>query len=112
MVYHGVDIGESCHTDPSGRSGRKDLPIARVHQGYVATRRIAVDKYAVVAWLDLRAYGLGDDPARVLLERGRVALEPGSHFGRQGAGHARLNFGTTGDLLTEVVDRMATAIGT
>jgi cystathionine beta-lyase len=61
-----------------------------------------------LAWLDLSAYGLGDDPARVLLERGRVALEPGPHFGRQGAGHARLNIGTSRALLTEAVDRMAT----
>lgn len=63
-----------------------------------------------LAWLDLRAYDLGGDPARVLLERGRVALQPGPHFGRQGTGHARLNFGTTRALLTETVDRMATAL--
>jgi len=44
------------------------------------------------------------------LERGRVALEPGPHFGRQGFGHARLNMGTTRALLTETVDRMATAL--
>ena len=63
-----------------------------------------------LAWLDLAAYGLGDDPARVLLERGRVALEPGVGFGRGGAGFARLNIGTSRALLTEAVDRMATAL--
>jgi cystathionine beta-lyase len=63
-----------------------------------------------LSWLDLSAYGLGDDPARVLLERGRVALEPGPHFGRQGAGFARLNIGTSRALLTEAVDRMAAAL--
>lgn len=60
-----------------------------------------------LAWLDLTAYRLGDDPARVLLERGRVALESGLHFGRQGAGHARLNIGTSRALVTEAVDRIA-----
>jgi cysteine-S-conjugate beta-lyase len=65
-----------------------------------------------LAWLDLRAYGVGDHPATLIRERGRVALEPGLAFGRQGAGHARLNFGTTRTLLTEAVDRMATALGT
>ena len=65
---------------------------------------------SVLAWLDLRAYGLGADPARGLLDRGRVALEPGPHFGRQGTGHARLNFGTTRALLTETVDRLVLAL--
>lgn len=63
-----------------------------------------------LAWLDLRAYGLGDDPAAVLLDRGRVALQRGPDFGAEGAGFARLNFGTSRALLTEAVDRMATAV--
>jgi cysteine-S-conjugate beta-lyase len=64
-----------------------------------------------LAWLDFRPYGLGSDPAATLLDRGRVGLEPGPHFGRQGAGHARLNIGTSRALLTEAVDRMAAAVG-
>ena len=63
-----------------------------------------------LAWLDLRAYGLGDHPATAIRERGRVALEPGLAFGRQGAGHARLNFGTTRDLLTEAVARLVSVL--
>ena len=63
-----------------------------------------------LAWLDLRACGLGDHPATAIRERGRVALEPGLAFGRQGAGHARLNFGTTRDLLTESVTRLASVL--
>ena len=41
-----------------------------------------------LAWLDCRALGLGDDPAAAFLERGRVALSPGPHFGEQGNGFA------------------------
>lgn len=63
-----------------------------------------------LAWLDLRAYGAGTDPAVRVLDRGRVALQPGPLFGRPGAGHARLNFGTTRDLLVETVDRLATGL--
>lgn len=63
-----------------------------------------------LAWLDCRGLGLGDDPAAVFLERGRVALSPGSDFGIQGAGFARLNIGTSPELLAEAVRRMATAI--
>ena len=64
-----------------------------------------------LAWLDCRELGLGDDPARTFLQRGRVALSPGPTFGRQGAGFARLNVGTSAALLTEAVDRMSAAAG-
>ncbi|MFG2636571.1 MalY/PatB family protein [Streptomyces sp. NPDC048362] len=63
-----------------------------------------------LAWLDCRALGLGDDPARVFLDRGRVALSPGPPFGTGGAGHARLNLATTPEILTEGVRRMAAAL--
>jgi cysteine-S-conjugate beta-lyase len=62
-----------------------------------------------LAWLDCTALGLGDDPAKLFLERGRVALVPGHAFGRQGAGFARLNIGTSRALVTEAVRRMAAA---
>jgi cystathionine beta-lyase len=63
-----------------------------------------------LTWLDCRATGLGDDPAAVFLERGRVALETGLRFGAQGAGFARLNVGTTPDLVEEAVRRLAAAL--
>jgi cysteine-S-conjugate beta-lyase len=63
-----------------------------------------------LAWLDCRGLAAGDDPAAVFLERGRVALSPGPDFGSQGKGFARLNMGTSPDLLTEAVHRMAAAL--
>ncbi|MCH6160144.1 MalY/PatB family protein [Streptomyces marispadix] len=63
-----------------------------------------------LAWLDCRALGLGDDPAAAFLERGRVALIPGPAFGTGGAGHARLNIGTSPEILEEAVKRMAAAV--
>ena len=63
-----------------------------------------------LAWLDCRALELGDDPAAVFLERGRVALSSGPPFGAQGNGFARLNFGTSSALLEEAVRRMAAAV--
>jgi cysteine-S-conjugate beta-lyase len=62
-----------------------------------------------LAWLDCRELGLGDDPAAAFLERGRVALNSGPDFGSPGRGHARLNIGTSPELLTEAVRRMARA---
>ena len=63
-----------------------------------------------LAWLDCRGLGLGDDPAAAFLERGRVALQPGVAFGPQGRGFARLNIGTSDELLSEAVRRMAGAL--
>ena len=61
-----------------------------------------------LAWLDCRS--VGDDPAAIFLERGRVALSRGLDFGAQGAGFARLNFGTDPERLEEAVSRMAAAL--
>jgi cysteine-S-conjugate beta-lyase len=60
-----------------------------------------------LAWLDLRELGLGDDPAAILRERGRVALLSGLPFGHGGAGFARLNLATSPPILREAVRRMA-----
>jgi cystathionine beta-lyase len=63
-----------------------------------------------LAWLDCRDLGLGYDPAATFLERGRVALSPGREFGEQGAGFARLNIGTSPQLIAEAVHRMAASL--
>jgi cystathionine beta-lyase len=62
-----------------------------------------------LAWLDLSALGWGDDPAARVLAEARVALTSGPAFGRQGAGHARLNLACSPEVLTEAVDRIARA---
>jgi cystathionine beta-lyase len=62
-----------------------------------------------LAWLDCRNLGLGDDPAAAFLDHGRVALSPGTEFGTPGAGFARLNIGTSPELVTQAVRRMALA---
>lgn len=63
-----------------------------------------------LAWLDCRGLGLGDDPAAVFLERGRVAVNPGLDFGTGGAGFVRVNLATSPDLITEAVRRMASVL--
>jgi cystathionine beta-lyase len=64
-----------------------------------------------LAWLDCTSLGLGEDPAAVFLHRGRVALNSGPRFGTGGAGHVRLNFATSPEVLVEGVRRMAAAVG-
>lgn len=66
-----------------------------------------------LAWLDLREAGLGDDPAGVLLHRGRVAVNPGSSYAlpaEQGHGRIRLNHGTSLPLLREALRRIERTI--
>lgn len=65
-----------------------------------------------LAWLDCRELGLGDNPSATFLERGRVALNPGTDFGSEGAGFVRLNLATTADNIEEAVRRMRLATAT
>lgn len=63
-----------------------------------------------IAWVDLRAYDLGEDPARFLRESAGIALTNGRECGEAGAGHVRINTATPRAVLTEIVERMAEAI--
>jgi bifunctional pyridoxal-dependent enzyme with beta-cystathionase and maltose regulon repressor activities len=63
-----------------------------------------------LAWLDCRELGLGDDPARAFLKKGRVALAQGPAFGAAGRGFARLNLACSAAVLSEAVDRMASVV--
>jgi cysteine-S-conjugate beta-lyase len=63
-----------------------------------------------LAWLDCSAIGPDDTAREQFLDRGRVALEPGLRFGALGSGYARLNFGTSEEILDEAIGRMATAL--
>jgi len=63
-----------------------------------------------LAWLDCRGLGLGDNPSETFLEKGRVALNPGLDFGREGAGFVRLNLATVPDNIAVAVARMRQAV--
>lgn len=77
-----------------------------------------------LAWLDCRAlrlhtadgttrHGVVSElagPARMFLDRARVALSSGHLFGHGGAGFVRLNFATSPAILREAVQRMGNAV--
>lgn len=77
-----------------------------------------------LAWLDCTGLGVdteqpADDtgvvsdvagPAKMFLDRARVALSSGHVFGTGGTGFVRLNFATSPAILTEAVTRMGDAI--
>jgi cystathionine beta-lyase len=60
-----------------------------------------------LAWLDLSALALGDDPAGVLVEKAKVAFVPGVRFGQQSRQFVRLNFATSPEIIREAITRIA-----
>jgi cysteine-S-conjugate beta-lyase len=62
-----------------------------------------------LAWLDCRPLGI-EDPTSFFLEEAKVALTGGVSFGAPAQGYVRLNFATSRDILTQIVDRMAAAV--
>jgi cystathionine beta-lyase len=64
-----------------------------------------------LAWLNCAALGADDEARERFLDHGRVALEPGLHFGAAGSGYARLNFATSPDILDQATARMARSAG-
>ncbi|WP_243226185.1 MalY/PatB family protein [Microbacterium sp. CIAB417] len=76
------------------------------------TARLPAARYRIpdagyLAWIDLTDLGWGDNPSRRILREARVALHFGPAFGAEGAGHVRLNFGTSPAIITEAIERIA-----
>ncbi|WP_406044590.1 pyridoxal phosphate-dependent aminotransferase [Micromonospora sp. NBC_00898] len=93
----------------------KHLPRVRYHR----------PEGTYLAWLDCTALGIdtaqsdGDapgvasdvaGPAKMFLDRARVALSSGHVFGTGGVGFVRLNFATSPAILTDAVTRMGHAV--
>lgn len=62
--------------------------------------------FGYLGWIDLRSYGLGDEPAKELLNKGRVALNPGHIYGPSGRGFVRFNFATSDEIIEAAILRM------
>ena len=65
-----------------------------------------IPDFGYLAWLDLTALGLGDDPAKVLLERGKLAVNGGHMYGPEHSSFIRFNFGTSPEIITEAFKRI------
>lgn len=59
-----------------------------------------------LAWLDLSTLNLGEDPSATLLEKGRVAFNPGHSYGSQCPQYVRLNFATSPEIISEAIERI------
>ena len=78
---------------------------------HVPAARYRIPDAGYLAWVDLSALGWGENPVPFIRREARVALHPGVLFGPGGTGHARINFGTSPEVLREAVERMG-ALGT
>ncbi|MGS2619003.1 MalY/PatB family protein [Micromonospora sp. LZ34] len=92
----------------------KHLPSVRYHR----------PEGTYLAWLDCTGLGIDGGPpagepgvasaiagpAKVFLDRARVALSSGHVFGTGGTGFVRLNFATSPAILTDAVTRMGRAV--
>lgn len=83
--------------------------LAELLAEHLPEARYRVPDAGYLAWIDVSAYGWGDDPARHLLRSAKVALHHGPLFGPQGVGVVRLNFGCSPEVLTEAVTRLGAA---
>ena len=72
--------------------------------------RYHIPDNSYLAWLDLEALNLGDNPTETLLAKGRVAFNAGHTYGKQCSQYVRLNFATSPTIITEAIHRIARAI--
>ncbi len=72
--------------------------------------RYHIPQNSYLAWLDLEALNLGENPADTLLAKGRVAFNPGHTYGAQCSQYVRLNFATSPAIISEAINRIVRTV--
>jgi cystathionine beta-lyase len=81
--------------------------VANLIESRVPSIKYAMPHCSYLAWLDLSALNLGEDPGAALIERAKVAFNSGHIYGPLGKSHVRLNFATSPAIITEAIERIA-----
>lgn len=81
--------------------------IANLISARIPSVKYAMPHCSYLAWLDMSALNLGEDPGAVLIERAKVAFNSGHIYGALGKTHVRLNFATSPAIITEAIERIA-----
>jgi cystathionine beta-lyase len=76
----------------------------------IPAAKYEIPKCSYLAWVDVSALNLGDDPAAVFLEKGRVAFNAGKIYGAQANQFVRINLATSESVLAEAVNRMVKSL--
>jgi cystathionine beta-lyase len=106
----------------TGLAGNRDL-LTQLIAEHLPEVRFKAPEATYLAWLDCRALGFEVEertegiafasdlagPAKMFLDQGRVAVSSGHIFGSGGSGHVRLNYATSGAILSEALSRMGRA---
>lgn len=72
--------------------------------------RTTIPDATYLGWLDFTQTAIDGSPFEFFKEKAKVALSEGKIFGKEGAGHVRINFGTSRAILIEGLERMREAM--
>jgi cystathionine beta-lyase len=67
-------------------------------------------QHSYLAWLDLSALNLGEDPGATILLQSKVALNSGHIYGAQWNQFVRLNFATSPEIITRAITQIAEGV--
>jgi cystathionine beta-lyase len=90
-------------------TGNRDFLVEYVTK-YMPGVKTTIPQATYLGWLDFTELNLEKSPYDFFLEKGKVALSDGKIFGESGAGHIRINFGTSRRILKQGLDRMRKAL--
>lgn len=115
LGLHAANTAFSGKCDPWLRDLKKYLTDNRDFlTGYVTEHmpavRLTIPDATYLAWLDFTQTDIHGSPYEFFLKNAKVAVSEGKIFGKAGAGHIRLNFGTSRALLKRGLDRLNKAL--
>ena len=76
----------------------------------IPAAKYEIPQCSYLAWVDVSALGLGEDPCQVFLEKGRVAFNAGKIYGPSSTQFVRINLATSESVLAEAVNRMVKSL--
>lgn len=80
--------------------------LAELLAEHLPLARYRVPDAGFLAWVDVSAYGWGENPAPFIRREAKVALHHGPLFGEQGVGHVRINVGCAPEVLRDAIERI------
>jgi cystathionine beta-lyase len=80
--------------------------VAELLAEHLPRARYRIPEAGFLAWVDVSAYGWGDNPATLLRREARVAFHHGPLFGEEGNGYVRINFACSPEMLREGIERV------
>jgi cysteine-S-conjugate beta-lyase len=90
-------------------TGNRDFLVDYVTQ-YMPNVRTTIPAATYLGWLDFTQTAIDGSPFEFFKEKAKVAVSEGKIFGKEGAGHVRINFGTSRANLKEGLERMSKAM--